>query len=166
MLYIDNVSGLICYRIWRVHRASRDMRVSGLRPLQSAVRLILESGALYSFASLVLLVTNFAHSNALYPVSDALVPFIAILFDIVIVRVSWLRLATESQLAAKQQSTAGSVPLSVRASTALRGQTLSATGPASPAIEVSVHKDVRLDPSDEASFRAVKLESGEVWGPH
>ncbi|KAF7323274.1 hypothetical protein HMN09_00108200 [Mycena chlorophos] len=78
---------LIAGRIWVFERATRNTtQVFGNR-LRPAILLIIESGAIYSVALILVLVYFSIHSFAQYIVLDPLVPIIGAVFTMVIVRV-------------------------------------------------------------------------------
>jgi hypothetical protein len=64
--------GMIIARIWKVSHSSVTSQVSGSRrALDNLVRIIIESGLIYSAHSLILLVVVSIHSLAFYPVADS-----------------------------------------------------------------------------------------------
>ncbi|TCD63101.1 hypothetical protein EIP91_006005 [Steccherinum ochraceum] len=91
-------TGLIVYRIWSVERSSTGMiiysRGSSERQgsaLKRAMRIIIESGALYTVSVFLFFVTFLAKHNAQYATSDAVVQVIGIAFNMIIIRISQRR---------------------------------------------------------------------------
>ncbi|OCH91913.1 hypothetical protein OBBRIDRAFT_487581 [Obba rivulosa] len=78
-------TSLIVYRIWIV---SRDVRryIAGQDKLTYIIRIIIESGALYSITALVTLLTAVSKSNADYIMGNALVQMTGICFNLIIIR--------------------------------------------------------------------------------
>ncbi|KAI0714622.1 hypothetical protein C8Q76DRAFT_795482 [Earliella scabrosa] len=88
MTFILNFSatGLLAWRIWTISRRTEPFtyRGSSLRPL---MRVVLESGALYSLTVLAALVLFLARSNGVYVVLDMISPIISIAFNMIVVRI-------------------------------------------------------------------------------
>jgi len=100
-------TGLIVYRIWRVDRSntkygvkrSRETtREDGVRhlfggktcrtELQNVIRIIIESGLMYTTIALITFVTFETGSNSFYPTSDAELQILSIAFNLIIIRIS------------------------------------------------------------------------------
>ncbi|EMD31409.1 hypothetical protein CERSUDRAFT_119791 [Gelatoporia subvermispora B] len=78
-------TSLIVYRIWIVSREVRRYIAGGDR-LTYVIRIIIESGALYSVTALVTLLTAVSKSNADYIMGNVLVQMTGICFNLIIVR--------------------------------------------------------------------------------
>ncbi|KAI0727111.1 hypothetical protein C8Q72DRAFT_841823 [Fomitopsis betulina] len=90
---------LIVYRIWDVHHQTTAFyRVSrlGTDRIRSAVRIFVESAALYTVAVAVSAVVELAKSNAYYGTSDTCVELAGITFDLIIIRI-WRGVTAEQE---------------------------------------------------------------------
>lgn len=95
-------TGLLAYRIWRVKRdSSRFLNSSALSPL---LRVVIESGAIYSMSVTAALITFVTKSNGVYVLLDMLSPIISIVFNMIIVRVG---LAREQHLSGQSGEQSG-----------------------------------------------------------
>ncbi|TCD61071.1 hypothetical protein EIP91_009075 [Steccherinum ochraceum] len=88
-------TGLIVYRIWSVEHRSKDFIIcsrdsSGRKEsaLKRAMRIIIESGVLYTVSVFLFFVTFLAKNNAQYATSHAVVQIIGIAFNMIIIRVN------------------------------------------------------------------------------
>ena len=73
MAFTDcEVSGLIVWRIWRVSRVTSGVihNRRGHSSLGNVIRIVIESGLLYTSLVLITFGTELAGSNAIYGVSD------------------------------------------------------------------------------------------------
>ncbi|OCH90095.1 hypothetical protein OBBRIDRAFT_879092 [Obba rivulosa] len=86
-------TALIAYRLWTVGRAVR-AHIIGRRRLQLVMRVVIESGLLYTITAIVFLGTTISKSNADYVFGGVAVQITGIAFNLIIIRVTH-RLATE-----------------------------------------------------------------------
>lgn len=95
MTLVTNVTAtsLLAYRIWRVNREVSRYRASGR--LASVLRVIIESGAIYSMTIIAALVTFVVNSPGVYVLLDMISPIICIVFNMIIIRVGF---ATDRRL--------------------------------------------------------------------
>jgi len=80
-------TGLIAYRITNINRSVTKSRAGMGQDLAPIVVIIVESGAIYSFSALTMLIVYELGSNAQYIVLDATFPIIGITFALIIVRI-------------------------------------------------------------------------------
>ncbi|KAI0715707.1 hypothetical protein C8Q72DRAFT_190678 [Fomitopsis betulina] len=87
-------TALILYRINSIHRASAGCfseasgtLVSNRMKWSELSRILIESAFLYTLSGVILLIVNFAGSNAVYPVSDINLQIAGIQFDLILIRV-------------------------------------------------------------------------------
>jgi len=86
-------TGLIVWRIWSIDKKTSILRTvsssgSGNRSrLANVVRIVLESGTLYTILVLITFGCDVANSNALYGVSNVMIMIIGICFNLIIIRV-------------------------------------------------------------------------------
>ncbi|KAL1943654.1 hypothetical protein VTO73DRAFT_4099 [Trametes versicolor] len=87
MTLITNICSTLAlaYRIWQVTSKSAQYRSGGR--LSPILRIIVESGALYSITVTAALVLFLLHSNGVYIVLDMISPIICIVFNMIIVRI-------------------------------------------------------------------------------
>jgi len=78
-------TSLLAYRIWSVKRHSS--KYFGSSRLSPVLRVVIESGALYSVTITAALITFVSKSNAVYVILDMISPIISIVFNMIIVRV-------------------------------------------------------------------------------
>jgi hypothetical protein len=64
---------MIVVRIWRVTRKASGSRITE-SPLQRVMRIIIESGAIYSMSSLIVVIIVVIRSTALYIAADSVRP--------------------------------------------------------------------------------------------
>lgn len=81
------VTSLIVWRIWRVKSKSAAATVNPHR-LSRVMRIILDSGLLYTVCVIIFFGTTLAGSNSQYGVSDVVVQVIGITFNLIIIRVN------------------------------------------------------------------------------
>ncbi|GJF00792.1 hypothetical protein PsYK624_170930 [Phanerochaete sordida] len=116
-------TGLIVWKISAVDREAARWKLSsvagdgstpphGRTRLAQVVRIIIESGALYTALVLVTFGTELAGSNAVYGVSDVMIMTVGISFNLIIVRVDRRADATETAQATQNRA---SIPLHFRA---------------------------------------------------
>jgi len=96
LAFVQNVmtTGLIVYRIWRIHSASaryfsttsRGSGGSGMA-LARVNRILVESALLYTIFVTLTLIVEFANSNGVYGVSSLMVQIAGVQFDLIIIRV-------------------------------------------------------------------------------
>ncbi|KAJ7036754.1 hypothetical protein C8F04DRAFT_1394021 [Mycena alexandri] len=88
-------TGMLVFRIWKVDRESarfayRTASSSGIttRPsrLKQAMRIIVESGLLYTTVALITFITYITNSNSAYATSDVEVQIVGIAFNLIIIR--------------------------------------------------------------------------------
>ncbi|KAJ3735992.1 hypothetical protein DFJ43DRAFT_1150788 [Lentinula guzmanii] len=83
-----SVTSLIIWRIWSIISNAKKLFPSRTRsPLSDAIRILLDSGLIYTSSALVMLITYIVSNNASYLVSDCLVQIIGITFNLIIIRV-------------------------------------------------------------------------------
>ncbi|KIP04646.1 hypothetical protein PHLGIDRAFT_129367 [Phlebiopsis gigantea 11061_1 CR5-6] len=81
-------TSMIVYKIWSIKRYSRDFfGALGESGLRRAIRIVVESGLMYSLGVAVFFIVYVAGNNALYGVSDCVVQIIGISFNLIIIRV-------------------------------------------------------------------------------
>ncbi|GJE93982.1 hypothetical protein PsYK624_101490 [Phanerochaete sordida] len=82
-------TSLLAFRIWQVKKdSSRFLNSSALSPL---LRVVIESGAIYSMTVTAALITFVTKSNGVYVILDMISPIISIVFNMIIVRVGLAR---------------------------------------------------------------------------
>ncbi|KIY49640.1 hypothetical protein FISHEDRAFT_23253, partial [Fistulina hepatica ATCC 64428] len=86
-LHVLPKPGLIVYRLWSVHRELRKSGFEGGSTSGLAMKVIIESGAIYTSSIVILTVLYLCHNNGMYPVSDAVVQIVGITFNLIIIRV-------------------------------------------------------------------------------
>ncbi|KIP01643.1 hypothetical protein PHLGIDRAFT_131166 [Phlebiopsis gigantea 11061_1 CR5-6] len=89
-------TSLLAYRIWKVKQQSARFS-SANNPLSSILRVVIESGAIYSVTITTALVAFVSKSNGVYVVLDMISPIISIVFNMITVRVG---LASDQRLSA------------------------------------------------------------------
>ncbi|KAJ7625663.1 hypothetical protein FB45DRAFT_1060327 [Roridomyces roridus] len=101
---------LIVVRIWRIHRNTKDFRYQGTHPtprrlntLQHVIRIIVESGLLYTGTSLVAFITYLTNGVAVAVTTDLLVQIIGISFNLIIIRAAQ-RVDQESSVTSQSRS--------------------------------------------------------------
>lgn len=97
-------TGLIAFRLWKVDRAASAYKEGSLLPV---VRILVESGAIYTALMLVDIVVSYLKNVAVTFVPQLVSPIIGITFSLIIVRVG-LGLSNENPTT--QASTAASYP--------------------------------------------------------
>ncbi|KAI0660236.1 hypothetical protein C8Q70DRAFT_82925 [Cubamyces menziesii] len=75
----------LAYRIWQVTSRSAEYKTGGC--LSPILRVIIESGALYSFTMTAALILFLVRSNGVYVILDMISPIICIVFNMIIVRI-------------------------------------------------------------------------------
>jgi len=80
-------TSLIAYRITSINRSVAKYAGGTVQDLAPVVIIIVESGAMYSFSALAMLIVYELGSNAQYIVLDATFPIIGITFALIIVRI-------------------------------------------------------------------------------
>ncbi|KIK61736.1 hypothetical protein GYMLUDRAFT_73243 [Collybiopsis luxurians FD-317 M1] len=103
MSLVNNIlaTGLIVYRIWQVDKNSSMYAAqsvpsshgffsrSGKRTrLQNVIRIIIESGGLYTVMALITFITFETGSASFYPTSDAELQILSIAFNLIVIRIS------------------------------------------------------------------------------
>ncbi|KAK7038440.1 hypothetical protein R3P38DRAFT_2615603 [Favolaschia claudopus] len=93
---------LLAFKLWRVTRATRHHRIGPPNPLSSLLILVIDAGALYSTALMIVLIFYVLHLDAAFLVLNAMVPIISISFHMI-----FLRIGLQSRLGSvdKQQGT-------------------------------------------------------------
>ncbi|KAI0708322.1 hypothetical protein C8Q76DRAFT_115033 [Earliella scabrosa] len=83
-------AGLIC---WKIRHVNSQVRFSGMRDgaLSRAFEVIIQTAALYCLYLLVFIITNIAHSNIFFALINALPPITALVFTMLLVRISQSR---------------------------------------------------------------------------
>ncbi|KIP07585.1 hypothetical protein PHLGIDRAFT_412673 [Phlebiopsis gigantea 11061_1 CR5-6] len=81
-------TSMIIYKIWMIERGTRDaFALRGSSSLRRAIRIIVESGLLYSLSVVCNMGVYVSGNNALYGVSDCVVQVIGISFNLIIIRI-------------------------------------------------------------------------------
>ncbi|KAJ7183459.1 hypothetical protein C8R46DRAFT_984653 [Mycena filopes] len=108
-------TGMLVYRIWQVDRKSAQFAyrttssstggATRTRPsrLKQAMRIIIESGLLYTTIALITFITYITNSNSAYATSDVEVQVVGIAFNLIIIRAG-IRAAEEEEEAMKAGS--------------------------------------------------------------
>ncbi|KAI0821754.1 hypothetical protein BC628DRAFT_1393411 [Trametes gibbosa] len=117
---------LLAGRIWTVTRRSAQYRSSDF--LGPVLRVIIESGAIYSVTITAALISFVAKSNAVYVILDVISPIISIVFNMLIIRIglasdrSFLGVAAAGVTGSTQATwaAAGSAPTSIDRTAARR----------------------------------------------
>ncbi|KAJ7152895.1 hypothetical protein C8R46DRAFT_1120710 [Mycena filopes] len=141
-------TGMLVYRIWQVDRKSSQFAYrttsssSGhgtTRPsrLKQAMRIIIESGLLYTTVALITFITYITNSNSAYATSDVEVQVVGIAFNLIIIRAG-IRAAEEEEVAMKAGS--NHYPLHV-----VRGAMVTSLS-AADGVHVTVTRDFDSDP--------------------
>ncbi|EJC97953.1 uncharacterized protein FOMMEDRAFT_137316 [Fomitiporia mediterranea MF3/22] len=90
-----SATALLAFRIWRVNRKASGYRSQGR--LASVLRIVIESGAIYSMTITAALITFATASPGVYVLLYMISPIISIVFNMIIVRVGF---ASDSRLPA------------------------------------------------------------------
>lgn len=156
------VTTLIVWRIWRVKSKSTGATVNPRR-LSRVMRIILDSGLLYTVCVVTFFGTVLAGSNAQYGVSDVVVQVIGITFNLIIIRVNdgtapECQFTTTSGLG----RTAPGYPLRF-VHTATRDAAFSLPAEVSIAVEVSQHREGADDDDDEQERSFSKPPARGAW---
>ncbi|KZT10124.1 uncharacterized protein LAESUDRAFT_810397 [Laetiporus sulphureus 93-53] len=97
LMNVENTlaTGLLVYRIWRIHKQSSRFFSSTSsgggarsRQLSSVIRIIVESALLYETIGLLTLVVDALGSNAIYAVSSLAIEIGGIQLDLILIRIS------------------------------------------------------------------------------
>ncbi|KAH8078718.1 hypothetical protein BXZ70DRAFT_657639 [Cristinia sonorae] len=83
-------TALLAFRIWYIQRKSQQYMTGRHDSLHLVVRIVLESGAIYSATVICGLVTFLLNNPGVYIILDLLSPIICIVFNLIIVRVGFL----------------------------------------------------------------------------
>ncbi|OAX36777.1 hypothetical protein K503DRAFT_772177 [Rhizopogon vinicolor AM-OR11-026] len=83
-------TSILALKLWLVHRRSLGIRVTRSQ-VYPIMRIIVESGALYSVSLVTMLATYLSASNSAYVVTDMICQIIPITFFLIIVRTAMLR---------------------------------------------------------------------------
>lgn len=84
---------MIIYKLWSIRQRSAEVFIASMGnghgggALMRAMRIMIESGAMYTISVIVFFVVYLASNNAQYGVSDCVVQIIGIAFNLVIIRV-------------------------------------------------------------------------------
>jgi hypothetical protein len=150
-------TGLIAWNIWYVnHQVSN---LVGAQKLWPVILIVVESGAVYAFALLLLTAFYTSDNNAQFIVLDAVTPLIGIVFGLIIIRVG-LRREFPTQHQATWLWTAPEMPHSTNSQGQTFGSGVFATGGiALTPIAVNVTTDVHDDSSDNRSEKSRKTPS-------
>ncbi|KAL0960480.1 hypothetical protein HGRIS_005522 [Hohenbuehelia grisea] len=107
-------TSLIVRRIWKVESKISHFRSGdSSSPLNRVMRILVESGLIYTTTILILFGTYLANSNAILGISDSVVQIIGITFNLIIVNTDAARKSIGSQLDPSQAvvSANGTLPL-------------------------------------------------------
>ncbi|KAJ3795664.1 hypothetical protein GGU11DRAFT_212782 [Lentinula aff. detonsa] len=114
-------TGIIVYRIWRVDRTNalygiqtQESSLQGTHglfgrskrrrtKLQNVIRIIIESGLMYTTIAFITFITFVVGSNSFYPTSDAELQILSIAFNLIIIRISTRPSSSESYHSASAQ---------------------------------------------------------------
>ncbi|KAJ7060139.1 hypothetical protein C8F01DRAFT_208755 [Mycena amicta] len=156
---------LIAGRIWLINRSTAaNAHVFG-RGLGPAIMIIVESGAIYSFALIILLALYVQESYAQYILLDAETQIVGVVFSMIIVRVG-MGLATDVTTYANTRS--GAVPKFRSAATSGRSGPSSGTvGTAtlelsSRGVNVTTTQEIKHD-TDLHDGEYVYTKGGDMW---
>ncbi|KAF9469603.1 hypothetical protein BDZ94DRAFT_1303301 [Collybia nuda] len=131
----------IAARVWKVQRDSAGVQVSGIRVLRNTVAIIVESAAIYSAFTIILIASASNQSALMYAVLNPMPSIIGAVFSSIIVRVSSGRsFTTEKQSAMEFRGTSRHNYTSDRT---LR--TIDMTGSILPTANMHVHIKERTD---------------------
>ncbi|THG93988.1 hypothetical protein EW026_g7390 [Hermanssonia centrifuga] len=123
--------------------------------LEKVIRIIIESGMLYTLFVIMTFICELAGSNAIYGVSDVLVVVVGISFNLIIIRVDSSNNVPNSSYI---ESGVPSYPLRlVRASKA-------PTSPGGRGVEVMISRDIDRDIAESDKHGSIKAESRDAWG--
>ncbi|KAM5545852.1 hypothetical protein V8D89_000890 [Ganoderma adspersum] len=104
---------LIVYKIWSIERRGRaafgGTGVGDNSTLRRAMRIVIESGLMYSAGVIVFFVVYLASNNAQYGVSDCVVQIIGISFNLIIIRIDRGK-SVESTLVSERSGTSSQTP--------------------------------------------------------
>ncbi|KIP01634.1 hypothetical protein PHLGIDRAFT_112895 [Phlebiopsis gigantea 11061_1 CR5-6] len=148
-------TSLLAFRIWQVKRQSR--QYLGTNALSPLLRVVIESGAIYSMTVTAALITFATKSNGVYVVLDILSPIISIVFNMIIVRVGLARDQALSGGSAQQHT-------STRAGGSSFGFRQSRPPYGAPSLAVEITQFIETDDgaSDRASPLALKPKSSSI----
>ncbi|TCD61386.1 hypothetical protein EIP91_008523 [Steccherinum ochraceum] len=83
------VTGVLAFRVWVVHRQSKEYLASEHKAASLMFRIVIESGIIYSAAVLCALVIFLAGSPGVYVLLDLISPIMSIVFNMITVRVGF-----------------------------------------------------------------------------
>ncbi|KAF8185731.1 hypothetical protein BJ912DRAFT_1060553 [Pholiota molesta] len=112
-------TGLLVYRIWRVDSSGRKYLMSNgtgksaQGRLRNIMRIIIESGLMYSVIALLTFATIIVGSNAVYVTSDMEVQIVGIAFDLILVRTANIYSGADGTTLDPSRGTAQSMPLQI-----------------------------------------------------
>jgi len=89
-------TSLIAFRILTIDRQVAQFRSSNRSKLRPTIRIIIESGAVYTISLIIFLVVFLCSNNAQYALSDAIMMIIGIVFNMIIVRIHQGRTAEQT----------------------------------------------------------------------
>ncbi|EJF58020.1 hypothetical protein DICSQDRAFT_26406, partial [Dichomitus squalens LYAD-421 SS1] len=95
---------LLAFRIWTVTRRSAQYRSSNF--LAPVLRVIIESGAIYSMTITAVLISFVVKSNGVYVLLDMICPIISIVFNMLIIRVDLAHKSSSSTSGSNSLETA------------------------------------------------------------
>ncbi|PSR75960.1 hypothetical protein PHLCEN_2v8765 [Hermanssonia centrifuga] len=156
-------TSMIVWKIWRVNKDSSPnvphistaQRGLPRSRLEKVIRIIIESGMLYTLFVIMTFICELAGSNAIYGVSDVLVVVVGISFNLIIIRVDSSNNVPNSSYI---ESGVPSYPLRlVRASKA-------PTSPGGRGVEVMISRDIDRDIAESDKHGSIKAESRDAWG--
>ncbi|KAF9477033.1 hypothetical protein BDN70DRAFT_881672 [Pholiota conissans] len=112
-------TGLLVYRIWKVDSSGRKYLMSngtgksGSGRLRSVMRIIIESGLMYSAIALITFVCVIVGNNAVYVTSDMEVQIVGIAFNLILVRTANFYSKSDGTTIDPSRGTAQSLPLQI-----------------------------------------------------
>ncbi|KAF8993130.1 hypothetical protein BDQ17DRAFT_1413101 [Cyathus striatus] len=92
-------TSVIALRIWLVNRQTKRISttsVSQLTPLRTIMRIVIESGLMYTLASICSLAASIAKSNVVFPISAVMSMTVGIAFNLIIIRIARTKEASET----------------------------------------------------------------------
>ncbi|KAI0339753.1 hypothetical protein BDW22DRAFT_1361354 [Trametopsis cervina] len=111
MTLVTNLSAtsLLAYRIWTINRETSNYRMTDR--LSPVLRVVIESGAIYSLTIIAAIITFAIQSPGVYVLLDMISPIISIVFNMIIIRVG---IASKRILSGNSAQDSNIVPSSPR----------------------------------------------------
>jgi hypothetical protein len=107
---------MIVWRIWKVDRSNKQTRIDSHSKgshssLHNVMRIVVESGLLYTATAFITFVTFVVGSNGVYVITDAEIQVVGIVFNMIIIRASALSKRAEGSTMESNRSASQTVPL-------------------------------------------------------